>query len=147
MKVPNVNVHLTKKQSRKVLEEAKLMKLMSFHPNCLTFHGYVCEEGYLALVSEVADASLERLLGDEAIEGLTTNQRVSLAAGIANALRGLHVQGVVHRDLKPANVLTKVQADGAYSPMVADFGLSRIRTKVSMLSTTKRTPQTGPASA
>ena len=43
-----------------------------------------------------------------------------LAAGLAEALQGVHACGLVHRDLKPANVL--LAADG---PHVIDFGISR----------------------
>jgi len=48
----------------------------------------------------------------------------------------------VHRDLKPANVLVKLLNDGTYLPLVADFGLSRIKTKVAMTSTMR---EGGPA--
>ncbi len=43
-----------------------------------------------------------------------------LAAGLAEALRAVHVAGLIHRDLKPANVL--LADDG---PHVIDFGISR----------------------
>ncbi|MFJ8627063.1 PQQ-binding-like beta-propeller repeat protein [Kitasatospora sp. NPDC093550] len=45
---------------------------------------------------------------------------LTLAAGLAEALRDVHRAGVIHRDLKPANVL--VALDG---PHVIDFGISR----------------------
>ncbi|GAA1972559.1 protein kinase domain-containing protein [Catenulispora subtropica] len=43
-----------------------------------------------------------------------------LAAGIAEALAGIHAAGLIHRDLKPANVLL-----AATGPHVIDFGISR----------------------
>src|SRR3984885_1583733 len=43
-----------------------------------------------------------------------------LAAGLAEALQGVHACGLVHRDLKPANVL--LAPDG---PRLIDFGISR----------------------
>jgi serine/threonine protein kinase len=46
-----------------------------------------------------------------------------LAASVADALDGLHRQGVVHLDVKPSNILRRAGEDG---PMVlVDFGLSR----------------------
>ena len=72
VKIPTSDITMTKKQDRKALEEAQLMMLMSLHPNCLTFHGYVSEGGFLALVSELADSSLDRLLGDEVVDEMST---------------------------------------------------------------------------
>ncbi|WP_026116195.1 serine/threonine-protein kinase [Nocardiopsis valliformis] len=45
---------------------------------------------------------------------------LSLAAGVLEALRALHAQGVVHRDLKPANVILSPAG-----PRVLDFGIAR----------------------
>jgi hypothetical protein len=45
---------------------------------------------------------------------------LTLAAGLAEGLQGIHAAGVVHRDLKPSNVL--LADDG---PRVIDFGISR----------------------
>lgn len=45
---------------------------------------------------------------------------VLLARAIAQALTGVHAQGLAHRDLKPANVM--VAAEG---PQVIDFGIAR----------------------
>src|SRR5581483_8490920 len=52
---------------------------------------------------------------------------LTLAAGLAEGLQGIHAAGVVHRDLKPSNVL--LADDG---PRVIDFGISRA-TEASML--------------
>jgi Protein kinase domain len=45
---------------------------------------------------------------------------LTLAAGLAEALKVIHESGVIHRDLKPSNVL--IADDG---PRVIDFGISR----------------------
>ncbi|MFG2985920.1 serine/threonine-protein kinase [Streptomyces sp. NPDC048258] len=53
---------------------------------------------------------------------------MALAAGVAEALEAIHVQGVVHRDLKPSNVL--LSPDG---PRVIDFGISAVAEAVTEL--------------
>ncbi|MEU4850445.1 serine/threonine-protein kinase [Streptomyces gilvosporeus] len=44
----------------------------------------------------------------------------TLAAGIAEALEGIHACGIIHRDLKPSNIILS----GA-GPRVIDFGIAR----------------------
>lgn len=45
----------------------------------------------------------------------------ALAAGLAEALAGIHAAGVVHRDLKPSNVILT-----ASGPQVIDFGIAHV---------------------
>ncbi|GAA2801031.1 serine/threonine-protein kinase [Saccharopolyspora taberi] len=53
-----------------------------------------------------------------------------LAAGLAEALGGIHRAGLVHRDLKPANILL-----GPDGPRVIDFGISRAMTGSALTAT------------
>jgi len=104
VKVINGEVGLSTKQERDLLQEAQALMLMSYNTNCLRLHGIVNEQGMLAIVTELAETSMLKLLleaGDE----LTTQQRVSLGRQLASAMLGLHSKNIVHRDLKPANVL------------------------------------------
>jgi hypothetical protein len=60
---------------------------------------------------------------DDVVEAdgpLPTEAVFRLAAGIAEALAGIHAAGVLHRDLKPANVLLEVTG-----PKVIDFGVAQ----------------------
>ncbi|MFD8639977.1 protein kinase [Streptomyces zaomyceticus] len=57
----------------------------------------------------------------------------SLGATLAEALAGVHKQGLVHRDLKPANVLL-----GPNGPKIIDFGLA-VFTEASMTLTAPNT--------
>ncbi|WP_329243675.1 serine/threonine protein kinase [Actinoallomurus sp. NBC_01490] len=50
---------------------------------------------------------------------MTAPAVLSLAAGLAEALRSVHEAGVVHRDLKPSNIM--LTPDG---PRVIDFGIA-----------------------
>lgn len=47
----------------------------------------------------------------------------ALGASVADALDGLHRQGVVHLDIKPSNILRRAGEDGPV--VLVDFGLSR----------------------
>ncbi|MBE2998891.1 protein kinase [Nocardiopsis sp. HNM0947] len=66
----------------------------------------------------VKGPSLQHLI--EQTGPLPEPSAVYLARAIAQALTGVHAQGLAHRDLKPAN--TMVSAEG---PQVIDFGIAR----------------------
>jgi serine/threonine protein kinase len=61
---------------------------------------------------------------------LATN-RLSIARGIALGMEYLHNLGIMHRDLKPSNVLIQDN----YSPVIADFGVSRPQSESTTLAT------------
>jgi hypothetical protein len=95
--------------------EAQVLASLN-HPNIAAIYGF--ESGALAL--EFVDGST---LADR-IEGgpIPTEEALSIARQIIDALEAAHEAGVVHRDLKPANI--KVRADGAVK--VLDFGLAKL---------------------
>ncbi|MFF2042749.1 serine/threonine-protein kinase [Kitasatospora sp. NPDC058170] len=51
---------------------------------------------------------------------LPTRTLHTLAAGVAEALEGIHACGIIHRDVKPSNII--ISATG---PRVIDFGIAR----------------------
>ncbi len=65
---------------------------------------------------------------DEIVEEhgpLHPGELVSLARGVAEAIRSIHACGVVHRDIKPGNVLVE---DG--EPVLIDFGIAHAQDDV-----------------
>ena len=65
---------------------------------------------------------------DEIVEEhgpLHPGELLSLARGVAEAIRSIHACGVVHRDIKPGNVLVE---DG--EPVLIDFGIAHVQDDV-----------------
>lgn len=54
-------------------------------------------------------------------KSLSTRERLSLIAGVCDAVQHAHQRGVIHRDIKPGNILVGV--DG--QPKILDFGVAR----------------------
>ncbi|MFE9244187.1 serine/threonine-protein kinase [Nocardiopsis sp. NPDC006938] len=69
---------------------------------------------------------------------LTVEATLALAAGLAEALRSIHLVGVVHRDLKPGNIILSEEG-----PRVIDFGIAKALRGSSEISLTPLTPLGG----
>jgi len=81
-------------------------------------------DGSYFLVQELLNGeSMHELLARGAL-GL--QQTMELTFPIMGALAAAHGAGVIHRDLKPANIILHCDAEGVLSPVLIDFGISKV---------------------
>jgi serine/threonine-protein kinase len=95
------------------------------HPNVAQMLDVGHDESRLWLVMELLEGEdLDTLLQREA--PLPTERAVELMLPVIAAVASAHKAGVVHRDLKPGNIFLALDANGAVTPKVVDFGFSKI---------------------
>jgi eukaryotic-like serine/threonine-protein kinase len=118
--------------------EARTLAALN-HPNIAQIYGREDAGGVPALVMELVEGPT---LADRIAQGrLPTDDALSIAKQMADALEAAHEQGIVHRDLKPANV--KMRADGTVK--VLDFGLAKAMEPASAHSASARQAEAGVA--
>ena len=128
--------------ARRFAREAALLGQLS-HPNILPVHDSGVEGTYLYLVMEYApEGSLADAIRGNARQKLDLPlplpRAVDFISQIAAALQYTHDNGVVHRDVKPGNVLVRIEKDGRWHLLLADFGVAR-----GLENTSQRTQVTG----
>lgn len=98
------------------LREARVLSQLD-HPGICRIHNLIEEGEADYLVLELIDG--ENLA--QAAPGLSVDQKLRVALGVAEALEAAHRAEIVHRDLKPENIM--VTRSGVAK--VLDFGISR----------------------
>ncbi len=114
---------------RRFEREAALLGRLS-HPNILPVYDSGVQDGMLYLVMEyVSDGSMADAIRGTAKHPLKLPASIpftiNVISQIGDALQFVHDHGVVHRDVKPGNVLVRVQPDGSWKVLLADFGVAR----------------------
>lgn len=101
---------------RRLRREASVIAAIS-HPGVVDVHGIEHDDGKTAVVMDLLRGQdLARMLADGP---LPLPRTLTLARGIADALRAVHRAGVVHRDVKPANVMVTGE-----QVTLIDFGIA-----------------------
>ena len=100
------------------------------HPNIVTLRhsGWSDSEQAFYLVFDYLPYSLDRYLRGEQGSQYSNIEPYRVMRELAEALIHAHSENVIHRDIKPSNILF----DQSNRPMLADFGISKLLTQLTV---------------
>ena len=89
------------------------------HPNICTIHGVEEADGSLFIVMEYIEGGTLR----EKIPFSRSDDAITIATQIGEALQEAHAKGIVHRDIKADNIMLTAKGQAK----VMDFGLAKLK--------------------
>ena len=105
------------------LQEARAASALN-HPHICTIFDLGEQDGEPYMVMELLEGeTLKEKIGRGAVP---TDEIISYAQEVADALAAAHAKGIVHRDVKPANIFLVDHPNGRRQAKVLDFGLAKI---------------------
>ena len=110
-------------------QEAEILARLH-HPNVVHIYEVREHRGYLHLVMEYMDGTTLAARVQGRLPA--PDESAKLALTLADTVQAVHEAGVLHRDLKPSNVLLTVAGE----LKISDFGLAKLRSNSSALTTT-----------
>ena len=100
------------------LDEARALAVLR-HPGVVDVYDFGEADGVAYLVMAYVEGEpLRDLIARHG--SLAPGKAMSIIAGVARALAGVHAAGIIHRDVKPGNLI--LQPDG--SAVLVDFGIA-----------------------
>ncbi|KAF0536079.1 kinase-like protein [Gigaspora margarita] len=130
LKCLKVDTSIDEKTIEDFINELKLLRSVSCHPNVISFYGVTKDSnGYYDMVLQYAD---DGTLRDYLMTNFTKLQwkdKLYIAKEIAFGLLFLHDNNIIHRDLHSNNILIHQK-----QPKITDFGLARQMNEISMTS-------------
>ncbi|XP_031357629.1 ribosomal protein S6 kinase alpha-5-like [Photinus pyralis] len=114
-------------------QEINLLRACQGHPNIVSLHEVIIDEGHTYLVCEL-------LKGGELLDRIRSKSKFTegeasvIMRKLVSAVSFMHSRGVVHRDLKPENLLFTTDEEDAEIKVV-DFGFARLKQEKEVLHT------------
>ncbi len=112
---------------RRIERECRLHAAIGVHPNIVTLHDRIEEQGRLHLVMEYVDGpTLAGLLagGDGESGKLPVTEILDIVGQLLEALACIHGHAIVHRDIKTSNLLLHRRQGGGFTVRLMDFGIA-----------------------